>query len=59
MEHNGTLCVLPSPTCHHEHYHTFKFQHSLSLQLPILLLSKQECSTQLGVYTPDFYFFLF
>lgn len=55
MEHHSPLCVLPSPTCHHELYHPFKFQHFLSLQLPILWLSKQECSIYLWVYTSDFW----
>lgn len=47
MEHRSPLCVLPSPTYHPELYHPFKFQHFLPLQLPILYLAKQECSTDL------------
>lgn len=45
----------PRPTCYPELYHPFKFQHFLSLQLTLLYLAKQECSTDLWVYTPDFW----
>lgn len=45
----------PRPTCYPELYHPFKFQHFLSLQLTLLYLAKQEWSTDLWVYTPDFW----